>query len=138
MGRGAKDGDAARSETRNPALQASLKDEDFGLGEAAGACALATHFNFASIAQPHLSIAQQLLARLQHHTSMFQLPALRLAGATRVGSLQRFPRPSRVRFLSTAPTYDNILLSNPAPGVTLITLNRPKALNGPSASHSPC
>ncbi|ORY89048.1 enoyl-CoA hydratase [Leucosporidium creatinivorum] len=64
---------------------------------------------------------------------MLQLPALRLAGATRVSSLQRFPRPSKVRFLTTAPTYDNILLSNPAPGVTLITLNRPKALNALSS-----
>ncbi|KAN0063475.1 Fatty acid oxidation complex subunit alpha [Thecaphora frezii] len=28
-----------------------------------------------------------------------------------------------------APSYQNILVSQPAPGVTLITLNRPKALN---------
>lgn len=43
-----------------------------------------------------------------------------------------------VRHLSTAPaTYNSIILSNPLPSVTLITLNRPKALNGSSPSPSP-
>ncbi|KAJ8097809.1 ClpP/crotonase-like domain-containing protein [Lipomyces tetrasporus] len=32
------------------------------------------------------------------------------------------------RYYSTTP-YENILASNPAPGVTLLTLNRPKSLN---------
>ncbi|GAA5886877.1 hypothetical protein JCM16303_006745 [Sporobolomyces ruberrimus] len=47
----------------------------------------------------------------------------------------RFSRatPITIRTLSTAPgapsSYENILLSSPAPGVSLITLNRPKALN---------
>ncbi|KAL8293261.1 hypothetical protein RQP46_000955 [Phenoliferia psychrophenolica] len=38
-------------------------------------------------------------------------------------------RPSAFRFLSTHPTYANIIVSNPSPAVSLITLNRPKALN---------
>lgn len=40
-----------------------------------------------------------------------------------------------VRHLSTpVATYKSIILSNPLPSVTLITLNRPKALNGTSPS----
>lgn len=40
--------------------------------------------------------------------------------------------PITIRTLTTAPTtsYENILISSPAPGVSLVTLNRPKALNG--------
>ncbi|GAA5912687.1 uncharacterized protein JCM6883_006204 [Sporobolomyces salmoneus] len=43
----------------------------------------------------------------------------------------RFSQLTRVdiRTLTTAPTYENILVSSPSPGVSLITLNRPKALN---------
>ncbi|GAA6060824.1 hypothetical protein JCM10212_005242, partial [Sporobolomyces blumeae] len=45
----------------------------------------------------------------------------------------RFSRiaPVRVRTVSSdaQATYDNILVSSPKPGVSLITLNRPKALN---------
>ncbi|GAA5849341.1 hypothetical protein JCM5353_006743 [Sporobolomyces roseus] len=39
--------------------------------------------------------------------------------------------PITIRTLTTAPTtsYENILISSPAPGVSLVTLNRPKALN---------
>lgn len=42
-----------------------------------------------------------------------------------------------VRHLATsgaAPVYESILVSNPLPSVSLITLNRPKALNGESQS----
>lgn len=41
--------------------------------------------------------------------------------------------PVPIRTLTTSPTstsYENILISSPAPGVSLVTLNRPKALNG--------
>ncbi|GAA6013626.1 hypothetical protein JCM10207_004795 [Rhodosporidiobolus poonsookiae] len=42
----------------------------------------------------------------------------------------RFPRQPVVRWQSSsAKEYTSILLSSPAPGVSLITLNRPKALN---------
>ncbi|GAA5944611.1 uncharacterized protein JCM15063_000057 [Sporobolomyces koalae] len=44
----------------------------------------------------------------------------------------RFSRiaPVQIRTLSAATgQYDNIILSSPSPGVSLITLNRPKALN---------
>ncbi|GAA6006116.1 hypothetical protein JCM11491_002036 [Sporobolomyces phaffii] len=47
----------------------------------------------------------------------------------------RFAKTTRIdiRTLSSAasslPSYDNILVSSPSPGVSLITLNRPKALN---------
>lgn len=75
---------------------------------------------------------------------VFQLPALR-AATTGVGArsvrlaanIPRHARPVGYRFLSTENTaskYENILLSKPADGVALITLNRPKALNGLSKS----
>lgn len=35
--------------------------------------------------------------------------------------------------MSTTKQYENILVSSPAPGVGLITLNRPKALNALSS-----
>lgn len=57
--------------------------------------------------------------------------------ATRTGAL-RFPRlEPLVRFQSTGatrPDYTSILVSQPAEGVSQITLNRPKALNGSSTS----
>lgn len=62
------------------------------------------------------------------------LPALRSA-AMRT-ALPRFPRQSVVRWQSSAAAghgeYTSILVSQPAPGVSQITLNRPKALNGAS------
>ena len=52
------------------------------------------------------------------HTKMFARRSLRAL-------------PVYGRFLTTAATpYTSILLTNPNPSVTLITLNRPKALNG--------
>ncbi|GAA5975389.1 hypothetical protein JCM5350_006466 [Sporobolomyces pararoseus] len=59
---------------------------------------------------------------------MFARTALR---STVVAPL-RFSRQARIeiRTLSTGPaSYENILVSSPTPGVSLITLNRPKALN---------
>jgi enoyl-CoA hydratase len=45
-------------------------------------------------------------------------------------SAKRVVATSSFRSLSTLkPTYDNILVTTPATGVSLITLNRPKALN---------
>lgn len=44
-----------------------------------------------------------------------------------------FTMPSVARFQSTAATYENILVDVPKPGVGLITLNRPKALNALSS-----
>ncbi|KAJ8293167.1 putative enoyl-CoA hydratase, mitochondrial [Rhodotorula toruloides] len=59
------------------------------------------------------------------------LPALR-STAMRT-ALPRFPRQSVVRWQSSAAAghgeYTSILVSQPAPGVSQITLNRPKALN---------
>ena len=50
------------------------------------------------------------------------LSSLRLAS--------RLSPPVSLRSLSTLkPSYDNILVSTPAPGVALLTLDRPKALN---------
>lgn len=42
--------------------------------------------------------------------------------------------PSLVRAQSTSSQYENILVSSPRPGVGLITLNRPKALNALSSA----
>ncbi|CEQ40735.1 SPOSA6832_02387, partial [Sporobolomyces salmonicolor] len=61
------------------------------------------------------------------------LPALRRSAAR--SALPRFPRPTPIyiRCQSTAAgagEYSSILVSSPAPGVSLVTLNRPKALNG--------
>ncbi|GAA5823834.1 hypothetical protein JCM11251_003314 [Rhodosporidiobolus azoricus] len=64
------------------------------------------------------------------------LPSLRTAlpSATRTAAPLRFPRQPFLRYQSTAvggasSDYTSILVSSPAPGVSLITLNRPKALN---------
>lgn len=40
----------------------------------------------------------------------------------------RLPNTTTIRLMSS-PAYENILTSRPDPGVGLITLNRPKALN---------
>jgi enoyl-CoA hydratase len=60
------------------------------------------------------------------------LPALRAAGMRT--ALPRFPRQPVVRWQASAAAshgeYTSILVSQPAPGVSQITLNRPKALNG--------
>lgn len=59
---------------------------------------------------------------------MFARTALR----STVAAPLRFSRQARIeiRTLSTGPSsYENILVSCPTPGVSLITLNRPKALN---------
>ncbi|EXJ93883.1 enoyl-CoA hydratase [Capronia coronata CBS 617.96] len=42
--------------------------------------------------------------------------------------------PRLVRFQSTSSSYENILVSTPRPGVGLITLNRPRALNALSSA----
>ncbi|KIW12131.1 hypothetical protein PV08_09406 [Exophiala spinifera] len=42
--------------------------------------------------------------------------------------------PRLVRFQSTSANYENILVSSPRPGVGLITLNRPRALNALSSA----
>ncbi|POY72380.1 putative Enoyl-CoA hydratase [Rhodotorula taiwanensis] len=47
----------------------------------------------------------------------------------RGGSGLRFPKQPLVRFQSTHADYTSILISEPAPGVSQITVNRPKALN---------
>ncbi|GAA5915622.1 hypothetical protein JCM6882_002364 [Rhodosporidiobolus microsporus] len=64
------------------------------------------------------------------------LPSLRttLPSAARTAVPLRFPRQSFLRYQSTEATgasseFTSILVSSPAPGVSLITLNRPKALN---------
>ncbi|KIW80883.1 hypothetical protein Z517_03906 [Fonsecaea pedrosoi CBS 271.37] len=51
-------------------------------------------------------------------------------------ALSAVPRtlPRLVRFQSTSNSYENILVSTPRPGVGLITLNRPKALNALSSA----
>ncbi|KAH0831783.1 putative enoyl-CoA hydratase, mitochondrial [Fonsecaea pedrosoi] len=51
-------------------------------------------------------------------------------------ALSAVPRtlPRLVRFQSTSSSYENILVSTPRPGVGLITLNRPKALNALSSA----
>ncbi|GAA5965066.1 hypothetical protein JCM3765_004845 [Sporobolomyces pararoseus] len=56
----------------------------------------------------------------------------RIALRSIVAAPFRFSKQARIeiRTLSTAPSsYENILVSSPTPGVSLITLNRPKALN---------
>ncbi|GAA5876198.1 hypothetical protein JCM1840_007069 [Sporobolomyces johnsonii] len=62
------------------------------------------------------------------------LPSLRTSALRSASALPRFPRlaPIQIRSQSTAAAtgeYSSILVSSPAPGVSLITLNRPKALN---------
>ncbi len=62
------------------------------------------------------------------------LPALRSSVhlSTRSAVLSA-ARPVSIRWSSTeagSSPYKNIILSNPNPSVTLINLNRPKALNG--------
>ncbi|ETI27367.1 hypothetical protein G647_09557 [Cladophialophora carrionii CBS 160.54] len=53
-----------------------------------------------------------------------------------VTALSAAPRslPRLVRFQSTSGSYENIIVSNPRPGVGLITLNRPRALNALSSA----
>ncbi|EXJ53546.1 enoyl-CoA hydratase [Cladophialophora psammophila CBS 110553] len=53
-----------------------------------------------------------------------------------LATLSAAPRtlPRLVRFQSTSSSYENILVSTPRPGVGLITLNRPKALNALSSA----
>ncbi|KAM0790820.1 putative enoyl-CoA hydratase, mitochondrial [Microbotryomycetes sp. NB124-2] len=68
-------------------------------------------------------------------------PALRLTGFRRAAILiqcQPVAAPWHVRYSSTSSQsstgeYQNILVSSPAPGVSQITLNRPKALNALSS-----
>jgi len=53
-----------------------------------------------------------------------------------VAALSAAPRcfPRLVRFQSTSSSYESILVSTPRPGVGLITLNRPRALNALSSA----
>jgi hypothetical protein len=54
-----------------------------------------------------------------------------LPRASATSTLRVLTRPPRFRFLSSAssPQYNYILTARPEPAVSLITLNRPKALN---------
>ncbi|KIX94675.1 uncharacterized protein Z520_09721 [Fonsecaea multimorphosa CBS 102226] len=63
------------------------------------------------------------------------MPSLRLLSRP-AAALSAAPRtlPRLVRFQSTSSSYENILVSSPRPGVGLITLNRPKALNALSSA----
>lgn len=74
---------------------------------------------------PHSSACLAMFARTALRSTV---APLRFAKTTRID----------IRTLSSAasslPSYDNILVSSPSPGVSLITLNRPKALNGESPS----
>lgn len=47
----------------------------------------------------------------------------------------RLARPARFFSTSLSARYENVLVSRPEPGVVLITLNRPKALNALNAAH---
>ncbi|KAG9312489.1 ClpP crotonase [Chiua virens] len=47
----------------------------------------------------------------------------------------RLARPARLFSTSLLARYENVLVSTPEPGVALITLNRPKALNALNAAH---
>ncbi|KIV87950.1 hypothetical protein PV10_09228 [Exophiala mesophila] len=72
------------------------------------------------------------------------MSSCRVLARTRTAALltSRIPVPSPaarslprlVRFQSTQSSYENILVSAPKPGVGLITLNRPKALNALSSA----
>jgi len=64
-------------------------------------------------------------------TSILRTSTLRSASRLPVSTTTRFIS-STPRLLSAEPTstdYQNILVSSPQPGVTLVTLNRPKSLN---------
>lgn len=98
--------------------------------------------SFASAIHPQpLSRLLKLAQLLNFHTvqqdSMLFAARSSLRVTTRTGAAAalRFPRlEPLVRFQSTgaSPDYTSILVSKPAEGVSQITLNRPKALNGPS------
>lgn len=81
--------------------------------------------------------ARFIRSRCSHHwpclseTSIMSLTAVP-RHAIRAARLVRSAR----FFSSSLPVrYDNVLVSRPKPGVTLVTLNRPKALNALNAAH---
>lgn len=47
----------------------------------------------------------------------------------------RLARPTRLFSTSLTAHYEHVLVSRPEPGVALVTLNRPKALNALNAAH---
>ncbi|KAG6381751.1 ClpP/crotonase [Boletus reticuloceps] len=55
--------------------------------------------------------------------------------ATHAIRVARLARPTRNFSTSLSARYENVLVSRPQPGVALITLNRPKALNALNAAH---
>ncbi|KAF8141454.1 ClpP/crotonase [Boletus edulis] len=55
--------------------------------------------------------------------------------ATHAIRVARLARPTRLFSTSLSARYENVLVSRPQPGVALITLNRPKALNALNAAH---